>query len=80
MMRPAKRYSIFVADLLAEPAGLCKPQMVWVTRLAAADKAGVASHKAQVLFVSQPFGFGQGEHAFVDAGTGLVWSYQVRLV
>ena len=80
MMRPAKRDSIFVADLLAEPPRLRKTQMVRVAGLAAADQARLYCHKAQVLFVSQPFGFGQGEHAFVDAGTGLVWSYQVRLV
>ena len=59
MMRPAQRYCKFVADLLAEPAGLCKTQMVWVTWLAAADKAGLASHKAQVLPVSLPFGLRQ---------------------
>ena len=60
MMRPAQRYRKLVADLLAEPAGLCKTQMVWVTRLAAADKAGVAGHKAQVLPVSLPFGLLKG--------------------
>ncbi|WP_249166855.1 hypothetical protein [Bradyrhizobium sp. JYMT SZCCT0428] len=59
VMRPAQRYRKFVADLLAEPAGLCKTQMVWVTGLAAADKAGVASHKAQVLLVSLPLGLRQ---------------------
>ena len=60
MMRPAKRYCKFVADLLAEPAGLCKTQMVRITWLAAADKAGVASYEAKVLPVSLPFGLRQG--------------------
>ena len=60
MMRPAQRYCKFVADLLAEPAGLCKAQMVGVTRLTAADKAGLARHEAQVLPVSLAFGLRQG--------------------
>ena len=59
-MGATQRHCKFVADLLAESAGLRKTQMVWVTRLAAADKAGVASHKAQVLPVSLPFGLRQG--------------------
>src|SRR4051794_37547359 len=58
VMGPAQWHRKFVADLLAKPTRLCKTQVVWVTRLSAADKAGVASHKAEVLPVSLPFGFG----------------------
>ena len=55
MMRPAKRDSVFVADLLAEPPRLRKTQMVRVAGLAAADQAGLFGYKAQVLLVLEPF-------------------------
>ena len=51
MMRATQRHRELVADLEAEPAGLCEPQMVRVAGLAAADEAGLFGHKAQVLLV-----------------------------
>ena len=72
MMRPAERDREFVADLVSEPARLRKPQMVGIAWFAAADEARLFGHKPQMLFVPQPFGLGQGQHAFVDAGAGLL--------
>src|SRR5882762_9786414 len=46
--------------------------MMRVTGLAAADEAGLFRNEPQMLLVPQPFGFGEGRHAFVDAGAGLV--------
>jgi len=60
MMRPAQRDGKLVADLLPKSALLGKAQMVRVAGLSAADKAGLVGHKAQVLLVPQPPGFGQG--------------------
>ena len=59
-MGSAERHRKFIADLLSEPARLRKAQMVRVAGLSAADKAGLVGHKAQVLLVPQPPGFGQG--------------------
>src|SRR5579859_6178302 len=72
VMRPAKRNCEFIADLVSKSAGLCETQVVRVAGLATADEAGLCRHKAQMLFVPQPLGFGQGQHALVDAGRGLV--------
>lgn len=72
MVCPAQRDREFVTDLEAETAGLRQPQMVRVTGLAAADEAGLFRNEPQMLLVPQPFGFGEGEHAFVDAGADLV--------
>ena len=46
--------------------------MVRVAGLSAADETGLFGYKAQVLLVPQPFGFGEGKHALVDAGRELV--------
>ena len=71
-MCAAKRDGEFIADLLSKSARLRKTQMVRVTGLAAADEAGLLRDKPQMLLVPQPLGLGQGQHAFVDAGAGLV--------
>jgi hypothetical protein len=60
VMRPAERDREFIAGLLSKSARLRKAQMVRVAGLSAADKAGLVGHKAQVLLVPQPPGFGQG--------------------
>ena len=72
MVCPAQRDREFVADLLSQSARLRKTQVVRVTGLAAADEAGLFRDEPQMLLVPQPFGFGEGEHAFVDAGADLV--------
>jgi hypothetical protein len=43
-----------------------------VAGLAAADEAGLFCNEPQVLLDPQPFGFRQGQHAFVDAGAWFV--------
>ena len=72
MMGAAQRDREFIADLLPEPARLRKAQVVRVAGLTAADEAGLFGDKAQMLLVPQPFSLGQGQHALVDAGAGLV--------
>ena len=59
-MRPAERDGEFIADLLSEPAGLRKTQMVRVAGFVAADEAGLFGNEPQMLLVQQPFGFRQG--------------------
>ena len=66
-MCAAKRDREFIADLLSKSAQLRKTQVVRVTGLAAADEAGLPRDKTEMLLVPQPLGFGQGQHAFVDA-------------
>ena len=46
MMCAAERVCEFIADLLRNPAGLRKPQMVGVAGLPAADKAGLLRYKS----------------------------------
>ena len=71
-MCAAKWNGEFIADLLSKSAQLRKTQVVRVTGLSAADEAGLPRDKPEMLLVPQPLGFGQGQHAFVDAGVGLV--------
>ena len=78
MVCAAERDREFIADFLPKPARLGKTQMVWVTGLTAADKAGLPRHKAQMLLVAQPFGLRQGQNAFIDAGASFV--FRRRLV
>jgi hypothetical protein len=58
VMRAAERHRKFVADLLRQPAGLRKTQMVRVTGLAAADEAGLFCNEPQVLLVPCRFASG----------------------
>ena len=73
MVNPAERHRKFITDLLCQSAGLRKTQVVRVAGLATADEAGLFRNEPQMLLVPQPFGFGEGEHAFVDAGADLVF-------
>ena len=55
-----------IADLLSEPAGLRKTQMVRVARLPSTDEARLFGHEPQVVAVAQPSGLRQSKDAFVD--------------
>ena len=45
MVTAAERYGELVADLETQRSGLGKPQVMWVRRLMAADKARLRSDK-----------------------------------
>ena len=66
MMTAAERYGELVADLETQRSGLCKPQVMRIRWLPAADQAGLRGHESQMGFVAQPFGLGDGENALVD--------------
>ena len=59
MMFPAQRYGEFVADLVSECPGLCKFQMMRVTRGAPADQARLRGDECEMDLVSPPHRFGQ---------------------
>jgi hypothetical protein len=50
----AQRHRDFVGDLYPKSAWLRKAQVARIAGLAAADKAGLFRHEAQVLFVPRP--------------------------
>ena len=54
MMRPAQRYSEFIADPAAQRAGLREPNMMGVARRTSANQTRLGFHEFQVLFISQP--------------------------
>ena len=66
VMTAAEGYSELVADFETQRPWLGKPQVMRIGRLPAADETGLRGNKPQMGFVTQPFGFGDGEKAFVD--------------
>ena len=67
-MTAAEGYGELVADFKAQGSGLRKPQVMRIGRLPAADETGLRGHKSQMGFVTQPFGFGNGQNALIDSG------------
>ena len=68
VMPTAERHRELIAYLEADGSGLCKPQVMKIGGLPAADKARLRRDEFQVRLVAQPFGFGNRELAFVDPG------------
>src|SRR5689334_565154 len=66
VMTTTKRNCVFIADLDAECARLCKAQVVRVAWLASAHQARLRHNVAQVGFIAAPFGLGDRENTFVD--------------
>ena len=66
MMPAAERHYELIADLKTDGSRLSKPQMMRIARLSAADQ--LRRNELQMHFVAQPFGFGNGELAFVNPG------------
>jgi hypothetical protein len=54
MVTAAERHRGLVADLATERALLRKPQIMWICRLAPADKAGMGGNELQMIAVTQP--------------------------
>ena len=68
MMAAAQRNGELIAHLEANGSGLCKPQVMRIGGLPAADDARLRRDEFQVCLVAQPFGFGNRELALVDPG------------
>ena len=66
MMTATERHSELVTYLKPERPRLCKPKMMRIGWLSPADQTRLGSHEFQVCLVSQSFGFGDRELAFVD--------------
>ena len=66
MMASAQRHCELVADFETQRSRLGKPQMMRIGRLPAADEARLRGDEPQMGFVTQPFGFRNGENALVD--------------
>ena len=66
MMTTAKRDGKFVTYFEAQGSGLGKTQMVRIGWLTAADETGLRRNKPQVGLVTKPFGFGNGQNAFIN--------------
>jgi hypothetical protein len=54
MMDPAERDGELVTNLLSEPAGLCKAEVMRIAWLPAADEARLFDDEAQVLPIALP--------------------------
>ena len=65
VMRAAERDGEFIARFAAQGARLCKPEMMRVGGLAAANQARLPGDGAQVLTVSVAAGCGDRKVAFV---------------
>ena len=66
MVPTAQRHCEFIADFHADRARLRKAQVMRIGGGATADETGLRGHEFQMRFVAQPFGFGDGQLAFVD--------------
>ena len=66
VMAAAERHGELVADFETQGSGLRKTQVMRIGRLTSADKTGLRSDEPQMGFVTQPFGFGNGQNALVD--------------
>ena len=62
----AERDGELVADLATERLRLAKAEVMRVSRLAAADQAGLGGNKSQMSLVAKAFWLSEGENAFVD--------------
>ena len=66
MVNAAERNRELVGHSAPERSRLREPQVVWIRRLAAAYQAWAFGYPFDMHFVSEPAGFWEGEHAFVD--------------
>src|SRR5712672_3056420 len=60
MVKPAKRYSEFVAYFESHSALLSELEVMWIRRAATAGKAGLGGHELQMTRVAQPEWFAKG--------------------
>ena len=66
MMTAAEGHGELIADLETQRSRLSKSQMMWIGRLPAADQARLRGDESQMGFVTNSFGFGDGEKALID--------------
>jgi hypothetical protein len=66
VMAAAERDGEFVAHFHADGPGLGKSDVMRIAGLAATNQAWLPGNEFQVLFVTQPFGLGDGKLALVD--------------
>src|SRR5262245_12423517 len=66
VMRPTERYGELIANLHPKRSGLGETQVMRIGGLTSADKTGLRCDELQMCLVTQPFGLGDGEVAFVN--------------
>jgi hypothetical protein len=70
VMSPAQRDQKFVTDFTTERAWLRESEVVGIRWLPAANQARAFGNPFEMHFISEPAGFWEGEHAFVDLAGG----------
>ena len=70
MVTAAERHRELVAYFAPERALLRKPQMMWICRLAPADKAGMGGNELQMIAVTQPKRFTQRGNGLLSSNPG----------
>jgi hypothetical protein len=70
VVRPAKGDKKFIADFPTERARLRESEVVGIRWLPAANQARAFGNPFEMHFISEPAGFWEGEHAFVDLAGG----------